>query len=235
MYNIPNVRCISLSTTFFLLILNAFPVFAEALYLTGGEMSRTTGYLYLGRLASLEGNSLQPGLAYRLWADRITYEYKSGAITHQATLSNVSAGIGKLFQSDTFSGSGFINLVEQRTSISPDDLSNDARGSHTTASVSGDLTRRLGEKWYGLLGASYIVRNHNYWTRLRIMHDLEAQRSVGFEYVMMGGPNYSISQTGVVWSGLNVGPAKAAFKGGMRQVSGESTTAYAGVELSASF
>lgn len=209
--------------------------YCKAIYLTGAEVSKNADSLYLGKIASLSHDNYEPGSAYRLWINRTNYQYSENGTTHKATAYGLEAGVGYLFQTSSINGSGFANIVAQNTILNPDDLSNAARGSALTASVSGDLNYRLHDRWIAMLCANFTIRNHAHWSRLRIMRELYSPAAIGIESISQGDANYSISQAGVVFTGLQVGSFDFAFKTGTRKVNSESAAAYMGIEVSTSF
>lgn len=205
---------------------------AEGLYLTGVETSRDASYLYLGRMASIEHDQLQNGLAYRVWVDQIKYQYSSNGVTHRATAYGIEGGLGDLFTlTPKLSGSGFISLVARNTDISPKDPTSNAQGEKVSIKVQGDLNYRLGEHWLSIINASYTALNQAYWTRLRVMREFSFPLAVGIEVIKQGDATYSIDQVGVALTGLQLGKAGVGIKAGARRVSGESASPYVGVEL----
>lgn len=220
-----------------LLLFTAAPAaHAAALYLAGAEVSEDADYLYLGRIAAIGQSQLQAGPAYRLWADRTKYQYDANGLTHRATAYGVEAGLGRLFQPTAqLGGSAFASLVVRDTRLSPDDPGSDARGSDLTLKLQGDLDYRPGSGLSANFGASYVLLNDAYWTRLRLLRALAGTTAFGIELIHQGDASYKLNQGGLVYAGWKAGGVGIDFKAGVRKVRGESSAPYLGVELGASY
>ncbi len=221
-----------------LALLVAAPVAAQAenLYLTGAEVARNANYVYLGGISPINQQKMQAGPAYRLWFDQTRYQYDANGATHKATAYGIEGGIGSLFNaSAALSGSAFVSLVYRNTVLSPDDQTNAARGAHTSVKVQADFNYRFAEQWMSSLNTSYIALNHAYWGRLRVMRDSSPPIATGLEYIKQGDETYAIDQFGVVVTGLQAASVGVTLKAGARQVWGESSSPYVGIELGALF
>ena len=207
---------------------------AEGLYLTGAEVARNANYVYLGRLASINQEKVQPGPAYRLWFDQTKYQYNASGTTYKATAYGIEAGIGSLFNlSSTLSGSAFASLVYRDTVLSPVDLTNAATGPHTSIKLQGDINYRFAERWMSVFNTSYIALNQAYWGRLRVMRESSPPVAAGLEYIKQGDATYSIDQLGLVVTGPQAAGVGITLKAGARQVRGEGSSPYVGIELGA--
>lgn len=204
---------------------------SQSLYMAGAESSRDASYLYVGRMASIGHDALQNGPVYRLWVDQTKYQYVSNGVVHKASMLGAEAGVGILFNDGTLGGSVFASLAARDTKISPDDLGNDGRGSNLTVKLQTDLNYRFSQRWSAGLGASYTVLNQGYWARLRLMWAQSERLSLGLELVRQGDANYALHQNGVFLSGPRLGPFDLGLKAGSRQVLGERSAPYIGIEL----
>lgn len=215
-----------------LLLASAGAARGQALWLAGGEAAASdSSYLYLGRLASVQHDSLQNGLAWRLWADQVRYGYDSGGQRIQGRAWGLEAGLGWLWGDSASGGSAFASVVGRDTRLRPQDPGNAAQGFHTSLKLQADLRHDLSPRWQAQLGASYTVLNDAYWARLRLLYRPGSDWRIGLEHVRAGDQSYGLRQTGLVLSDLRWGAAGVHLKLGARQLRGEGAKPYVGIEL----
>ncbi|AVP58501.1 cellulose biosynthesis protein BcsS [Pulveribacter suum] len=211
------------------------PALADGLWLSGAEASRGASYLYVGRIASLEHEQLQNGWATRLWLDRASYTYWASGQRYRGRSVGLEAGVGYLFGQAPFTGSVFLNLMARDTHLSPSDPGSAVSGFHLRPKVSSDLNWQFSPEWGANAGMSYTPLGNAWWARARLLHGSQGGLQWGLEHARHGDDSYRARQTGVVLTGVPAGPARWAFKAGVRQMRGESSSPYVGVDLSWTF
>lgn len=211
------------------------PALAEGLWLSGAEASRGASYLYLGRIASLEHDQLQNGWATRLWLDRAGYTYRVDGQRYRGRSVGLEAGVGYLFGQAPFTGSVFVSLMARDTHLSPADPGSEVSGFHLRPKVSSDLNWQFHPRWAANAGLSYTPLGHAWWARARLLWGRADGLRWGLEHAQHGDDSYRARQTGVVLTGVPAGAAHWSFKAGVRQLRGESSAPYVGVDLNWTF
>jgi hypothetical protein len=140
------------------------PAEADTLYLGGLSGSTTHSYYgFLGAIIPLPDNDLGKGWAVKLWGDGLGYRYGTGLGRTAA-----SAWGGEVAAVYQFSGDwGWANLsagVQLRnTRLSPDDPTNDARGTRASLKVQADGAYNLDDAWRLRGLASYATTASAYY------------------------------------------------------------------------
>ena len=203
---------------------------ADSIWLTGAEAARSSQYLYLGTVLPLGQHKLGQGWVQRYWVDAIRYEYESGSQTIRARGAGLEAAIGYQFPRPDGWFSIYGGARWNNTNLSPDDPSNDSRGTHLRPKLQIEGDSALAGVWRINGVASYIFDQKAYWGRLRLAHK-PGDIAWGMEAVRQGDPSYNASQIGVFTDGWRAGETlRMGFKAGVRRSEGENSP-YAGVEF----
>jgi hypothetical protein len=125
----------------------------------------------------------------------------------------------------------YIGGLVRDTQLSPDDLSNGARGTKLRLTLQADGA--LTPKHWVLAGiASYVAGQNAFWLRARALHDVRGDLWTGPELVSQGDPTYRRTQLGWVIEGFRLGAGlMLGVKAGASKNEGESTDAYIGFEI----
>jgi len=210
------------------------PSFADALYLAGSEFSPHSDYAFLGTIGTIGAPTLQNGIAYRLWADHVAYQYKSGQTTHHASANGIEGGLGSLFAIGNIQASIFLSATVRDTHISPADSSNTAEGTKSSAKISGDFSTPVVQTVISNFSFSYSPTNDGYWARLRLAKDMGSYW-LGPEFSTSGDNTYSVKQFGLSISKIRISNIELGVKSGIRKEKDISAKPYIGVELSSLF
>ena len=201
--------------------------------MTGSEFSSDNAYVYAGVLAPIADTGFGDGWVQRYWVDWLYYEYDSGSETIEAKAPGASAAVGYTVSGSASRLTGYLGLGFRDTDLSPDDRSNNARGSQLGAVVQLDGETKLAGNWRGAALVSYASADSGYWSRLRLTRHSGWVMNPGVEFVMQGNDEYDGWQAGIVGLDMKVGAGVSlGLKAGVRKTSGEDAGAYAGFEAS---
>jgi hypothetical protein len=208
---------------------------ADNLFLTGAESSRLGDYAYAGMLMPLGNSSLGSGWVMRHWVDRVSYNYVtrgqrvdavsygySPAIGYQAPLGRSHLGL-----------SGALRLGNTR--LSPDDPSNDDRGTRARFALEAEITTPLGRSVENQLIVNTQLGNGGYFARERLLVRGFGDLFAGPELIVKGSREHSGWQTGLAVGGISLGRTKLLLRGGVGGQRNETTEAYAGAEIALNF
>lgn len=211
------------------LAVSSLSALADNTALAGAEVgAQGSRHVYAGTVMKPAGDS--PWRA-RLWLDETRYEYDTNGTTVKARARGAEAAVGLGGASGADWWAAYFGPRHERTTLSPDDRGNDSRGSRTRAKLQAETERGVGA-WRLNAGAAWVFGADKYWLRGRLMHPLAPRSLLGVELLRHGGPDYTATQMGGLYT-LPLGERSSALlKGGLRHDESGGTGGYAGVELS---
>jgi len=216
-------------------LISPLPAAADrGLNLAGMEFAKENAYFYLGRIQSA-GDSLGKGLVYRAWLDGGGYQYDKSNRTIEARYWRISGAMGYQHSSHDSWWVGYLGFAHQNTSLSPDDPESSSRGGKTNAFLQLEGETQLAPHWSVNGSASYTLGRNAYWLRGRVFKSFDNSRRVGGEVVVHGDPDYRVTQVGGLFEIPLARSNKTLFKAGIRTSTGESASAYGGIEFTQSF
>jgi hypothetical protein len=210
------------------------PVWAQdGVVLTGGEGSRDNQYAYLGMVMPLSGQRLGQGFVQRYWLDYVGYRYEKQPFEYvDAGVTAVEAALG--YQQSTANSwwAAYLGAHYADTRLSPNDPDNDSEGKQLHARLQFEGETDVAAGWRGNGIVSYLVRDFNYWVRLRLQTTLENQLHIGPELIVQGDAYYDAYRLGVFVGNIPLGETSAlTLKGGLSQSSDTSASLYLGAEF----
>lgn len=210
----------------------AAPSVAESLWVGGASGADTTRVVYLGRVTALPGQRLGDGWSYSVFVDHVEYEYDQGPTTIDARANSVRLGVSR--QMPVAGGSFSYGLAVQarNTRLSPDDTSNENRGSHARAVA--ELQWRSSEQadWRrGFYGQyAFVARNH--YAKLFVGRRLGNDVAIGPQLWTGGDPSYRVHGAGIAVDGWRIGAARMTAILGAEHAEGGDTRPAVGIEFS---
>jgi len=217
-----------------LVALWGLPVWAqEGVVLTGAEASRDNQYAYLGVVMPLSGQRLGQGFVQRYWLDYTAYSYEKQPFqTIDSAVTAVDAALGYQQSNASSWWAGYLGAHYADTRLSPNDPDNDSQGRQLHARLQFEGETDVAEGWRGNGIVSYVVKDFNYWARLRLQTTLKNQLHIGPELVVQGDSYYDAYKLGVFVGNIPVGQTSAlTLKGGVNQTINESASLYLGAEF----
>lgn len=212
-----------------LLLLAAHSSPAQNSVFSGVEISPDSNHAYIGTLYRPAPESVW---RTRFWLDRTRYEYDKAGATVNARATGLEAAIGIGGESGASWWAAYLGPRHERTTLTPDDRSNDNRGSHTRVKLQGEAESGLGGAWRLNAGAAYLFVSEKYWLRGRLFHPVAPRSVAGVELVRHGGNDYAATQFGGIYSIPLGAQSSLLFKGGLRHDESRGSSGYGGVELS---
>ncbi|MCZ2172941.1 MAG: cellulose biosynthesis protein BcsS [Burkholderiales bacterium] len=167
----------------------------------------------------------------RLWLDETRYRYDKNGATVRAQERGAEAAAGLGGAGDNSWWAAYLGLRYDHAELSPDDRANDSRGGHLRTKLQAESEQGVGN-WRANLGAAYVFGADKYWLRGRMMYPLAPYSLLGVELLRHGGPDYTATQLGGVFSLPLGGRSTALVKGGLRHDENRGSGGYAGIELS---
>lgn len=212
-----------------LLLLAALSSQAQNSALSGVEITPGGSHAYLGSVFRPDPESVW---RTRLWLDSTKYEYDKAGATVRARATGLEAAIGIGGQSSSTWWAAYIGPRHERTTLSPNDLSNDNHGSQTRAKLQGEAEGGFAGAWRLNAGAAYLFGSEKYWMRGRVFHPLAPRSVAGVELLRHGGSDYAATQLGGIYSMPLGAQSSLLFKGGLRHDESQGSSGYGGIELS---
>jgi hypothetical protein len=208
------------------------PAWAQGgVVLTGLEASRDNQYAYLGVVMPLSGQRLGQGFVQRYWLDYTAYSYEKQQ-SIDSTVTAVDAALGYQQSNATSWWAGYLGAHYADTRLSQNDPDNDSQGKRLHARLQFEGETDVAKGWRGNGIVSYVVRDFNYWVRLRLQTTLANQLHIGPELVVQGDSYYDAYKLGVFVGNIQVGQTSAlTLKGGVNQTLNESASLYLGAEF----
>ena len=210
----------------------AAPSMAESVWVGGASGADTTLVAYMGRVAPLPGQRLGDGWSYSVFADHVEYEYDQGSTTIDARASSVRLGLSR--ETPVAGGTLAYGLGVQarNTRLSPDDISNDNRGSHVRAVA--DLQWRSSEQadWRNGFYGQYAFVARSDYSKLFVGRRLGNDVAIGPQFWTGGDPSYRVYGAGLALEGWRMGAARMTAMLGAEHSEGGSTRPAIGIEFS---
>jgi hypothetical protein len=172
---------------------------------SGLDLWRNGGLAYSGLIWS-PATFDKSGFALKLFAGGGVYRYQKGPTP---VVGNVY--IGDVLPGWRFKGHGvelsvFGGLDIQRHKLTPDDLSNDSRGTRVGGRVSADLWWEPLSATMFSAGGSYATIGHGYWSRVATGLRAFDTIYVGPEALAIGNDTYRQWRAGAHATALKFGP-----------------------------
>lgn len=199
--------------------------------LTGFEGSPGNTYAYAGTVLPVY-KSWSNSIVQRYWVDHLTYSYKKEGHTVHAQAFGGEASLGYRDSGPGWWWGTYAGVLYRDTSFSPDDRESRARGGIVRARFQLEGERVIDDRWRANAIVIFVPGQYSYWARGRLLYRVGERISTGPEVIGLGDPDFNIMQfgwavTGIrFWSQLDIG-----LKAGAR-VMDQSTSGYAGIELS---
>ncbi|HET7202577.1 MAG TPA: cellulose biosynthesis protein BcsS [Steroidobacteraceae bacterium] len=204
---------------------------ADRLLLFGGEVADAAYYSFVGTVLPAGARRDGRGWYQRYWVDAFGYEYEGGPGRVQADAYGLEASLGYGASDELGWWSVSFGLRYTDTSLDPDDVSANARGSQLGGKFQVDFERTLADRWrLGGIG-SYTSEQDGYWVRGRLMHGASATRALGLEALANGNDEADATAVGLVKT-FEPGPSRfsVGLKAGYR-FQDDADGAYAGAEF----
>ncbi len=207
----------------------------DRIFMSGGEVSDTDFYTYLGLMLPGPGWKQGKGLFQRYWLDRFGYEYEGGPGNVEARVWGGEAALGYVSPTSHGWWSASLGLRYTDTSLSPDDRGASARGEQFSPKLQLEGDTEIAPDWRLGAIASYTLEQNQYWGRMRVMHHLASSWSAGAEATANGNDEMNSIGTGmvVIWHPHNT-PWALGLKTGYRFQDHHDGT-YGSFELSRAF
>lgn len=203
---------------------------AERMWLAGAEAGADAEYAYLGTIAPWPGGRLGEGLATRLWVDWLHYTFESGGREVEADAPGAEAALGYLWSFTDGGAGAYLGAAYRNTSLDPSDAQSEVEGAQVGAKVQIEARRRI-SRWRTEGIAAFTTNVDAYWARGRLGYATGWGYTQGVELVVQGGPDYEITQAGLVFGDIPLGAGHVHLKAGVRHTEDVGDTGYIGVEL----
>lgn len=211
----------------------ALPVEAQTgVALAGVEGASDTHSAYLGTVRPLRGSALGRGWVQRYWLDYTGYRYeKLPGEDVDAKVAGAEAALGYQDGSQHGWWSVYLGARYAHTRLSPDDMSNEDRGSDLSGKLQLEGERAMPSGWRLNGIVSHVIGHSSYWVRVRAQTIVADHLLLGPELVAQGDPLYRIFKLGAYLGGIRLGEdAALTVKFGVSKLDSDSARAYAGVE-----
>ena len=206
-------------------------VYANNLLLYGLELSEDNSYLYFGSVLPFSYD--ESDYMFRIWTAGAQYEYDSNPVIIDAIYKHVSLSIGRHYIYDAGWQSIYIGYNYSDTSLDPDDLSNELRGSNQNPVLSIDGVLNINSCDFEInYGLNYIFGRDAYWARVRPVCWDYRSSNMGFEIISHGDKNYHHVQLGALLYNMSLSNrTDYTLKAGMSRTQDSKTYPYIGVEF----
>lgn len=200
----------------------------------GGERS---DYGTVGVAAPLPGYQLGRGWVARAFAEVLTYRYKTGAQTIDATAEGVATTVGYQHSFSEGWWGLYAGPSYRYTDLSPNDPASKTRGSDVAFRLQAEGERNVAARCkFGFNGSYDAFNTHAYWARGRGLYKLSGTLYTGPELAVQGDDDYKAWQAGWVLTGIQFSPSSGlGISAGMRKNQDYSASPYVGLEFGALF
>ena len=164
----------------------------------GVEGSR---YFYDGIIVAWNGDLSRDGILLRAYGARVDYDRNPG--DGRGLQGDVM--VGYKFSRGPMWGSIFVGVDYQDFRLSPDDPTDEVRGSEFGFKVAGDISTAYGSPIYAALAGSYSTAFDTYWARARVgVH--RDKLTWGPEAIVMGNEGFDAQRLGgfITWHDLSI-------------------------------
>lgn len=215
-----------------MLLCLALPVTAEAeqVWVAGGETSSDADYAYIGVILPFAGGRLGKGPVQRYWVDWLRYSFETGSGEVEAEAPGAEAALG--YQWPLYGGTftAYVGAAFRNTSLDSSDAESEVEGAEIGAKFQIEAHRQF-ERWRTEAIGSFTTNIDAYWVRWRLGYATGWGYTQGVELLTQGGPDYQISQAGLVFGDIPLGPVSLNVKAGVRHTEDVGNGGYVGIEL----
>jgi Cellulose biosynthesis protein BcsS len=202
--------------------------------LTGVDVGSHSTYIYAGGVAGLMGPLSQSGPLVRVWADHLSYQFKSGSTRVMARGWGQSVSLGYQFVYATGLVSAYAGVSHRETTV-PAGVTSRSKGSKTEARLETDWFQQLSDDLSSHVIGRLVTGTANYWARGRLWYQTPVKIAVAPEITWQGNPDYKAHRFGMAARTPVGRTVSATIDAGYEKNSHFAGGAYGGLSLSIRF
>ena len=172
------------------------PAAKSVVLFSGFDVANDAQYVYSGAIVALNRDIGRDGFVLRVYGGHADYQYLNDTVDTDGDGWQGDVMIGYKRSWGRIWAAAFIGIDYQNQQLTPDDISNPARGTEIGFKVAADMaTLRTEGPLYFSLSGNYSTAFESYWARARVGANMH-RVTIGPEFVALGNVGFDATRVG---------------------------------------